>query len=143
MTYPASGGGWPQPPANTGPAPYGPPAQYPPAQQYPPQQGQYQQYPPPQQHHQGQQYQQGQYQQAQGGTYTARFIKHTGMLILWQQSTATSRGSFEQIAADYRSAQQHCLLAGWWSISSILAFNWYALIKNAVVFGKVKREAGR
>ncbi len=133
--------------------------QYPPAQQHTQQQyqqGQHQQYAQGQQYQQGQQYpqqqyppqqqgqyQQGQYQHAPSGTYTARFVKHTGMLILWQDSTSTTEGSFEEITEAYRSAQQHCLLAGWWSISSVLVLNWYSLIKNAVVYGKVKRKAGR
>jgi hypothetical protein len=78
-----------------------------------------------------------------GAALSATFIKHTGMLLLWQQSTRRYQGSFEQITAKYKEAQLHCLLAGWWSISSVIFFNWFALGKNMYEYGKVKKAAGR
>ena len=74
---------------------------------------------------------------------TASFIKHTGMLLLWQQNTRHHRGTFDQITTQYKQAQLHCLLAGWWSISSVIFFNWFALGKNMYEYGKVKKAAGR
>ncbi|GIL28332.1 hypothetical protein [Actinocatenispora comari] len=153
--YPPPAGG-PQPPA----AQYapGPPPQYAPPQSGSPQYGQPQY---------GQsQYGQSQYGQSQygqpgpapqgygpgagqqgygqpGAALTATFVKHTGMLLLWQQNTRRYQGSFEQITAKYKQAQLHCLLAGWWSISSVIFFNWFALGKNMYEYGKVKKAAGR
>jgi hypothetical protein len=147
--YPAGG---PQPPAAPQYAP-GTPTQYAPPQHGQPQHGQPQygqpQYgqpgPAPQGYGPGAE-QQGYGQQGYGqpgAALTATFVKHTGMLLLWQQNTRRYQGSFEQITAKYKQAQLHCLLAGWWSISSVIFFNWFALGKNMYEYGKVKKAAGR
>lgn len=129
---------------------YGAPQGYapPPQQQYaPPPQQQYA--PPPQQPGYQQQhpgYQQGGYQQHPGyqqQVVSAEFLKHTGALIWWQQSTVRVQGSFEDVTAAYKKAQLHCLTLGWWSISSVLAFNWIAMISNVIAYGRVKKAAGR
>jgi len=129
--------------------------QQPPAQQYgaAPQQAPQQQYGqqqygqpyPPQGQYQQQQYAQQQQQGwgPQGGTYQASFTKHTGMLLAWQQSRQTVTGNFEQVEQAYKSAQTHNLTVGWWSISSIIAFNWIAIFGNMIAFNKVKKAAGR
>lgn len=70
-------------------------------------------------------------------------MKHTGMLILWTTQTQRHYGTFEQITQAYKSAQGHNLAAGWWSVASILFWNWFSLIRNAVAYGKVKKAAGR
>lgn len=130
---------------------------YPQQQQGYPDQQQYQQptYPQgnPQQGYDQQSYgqQQGYDQQAAygqghqqgGGIYEARFVKHTGALILWQQRTTTYTGTFEQITQAYKSTQSHNLAAGWWSVASILCWNWVALIGNKIRYNKVKQAAGR
>jgi hypothetical protein len=157
--YPAGG---PQPPAAPQYAP-GTPTQYAPPQHGQPQHGQPQygqpqygqpQYGQPQYGQPGpapQGYGPGAEQQGYGqpghgqpgAALTATFVKHTGMLLLWQQNTRRYQGSFEQITAKYKQAQLHCLLAGWWSISSVIFFNWFALGKNMYEYGKVKKAAGR
>jgi hypothetical protein len=127
----------------------------PPQQQYASQQYASQQYAPqaaqqyPQANHQPQPapyqqgFQQGGYPQQGGPVFEASFLKHTGMLIAWQHRTIQYHGSFEEIQAAYKAAQVHCATAGWWSIASILFWNWYCLIRNAVTFGKIKKAAGR
>ena len=130
------------------------PWQQPAPQQY--QQANHQQYaqpqqqfgPPAQQQHAPRQYagQQQAYDQqgyAGGQLVEAAFVKHTGMLLAWSSRTERHYGTFEQISQAYKSAQVHNLAAGWWSVASILFWNWFALIRNAVVFGKVKKAAGR
>ncbi|HEY3504953.1 MAG TPA: hypothetical protein VGN37_19485 [Actinocatenispora sp.] len=151
----------PQQPAYAQQPQYAPQGQQPQQGQYGqqyPQQGQYQQaqyqqaqqgqY--PQQGQYGQQYQQAQYGQHPQGQYApaggqleASFIKHTGMLIWWQQSTTTHTGTFEQITKAYTGAQTHNLLAGWWSISSVVVFNWWAIFRNMYEYHKVKKAAGQ
>lgn len=132
-----------QPAPQYGSAPQQP---YPPQQQQPyPPQGQYQQQYPAQQQYPGQQYgqQPGWGAPQGGGVYQARFTRHTGMLLMWQQSRRTVSGSFEQVEQEYKAAQTHNLTAGWWSISSIIAFNWIAIFGNMYAFSKVKKAAGR
>jgi hypothetical protein len=124
MTYPT-----PQQPQQQ----YGAPQGYAPPQQHPG----YQQ--PGYQPHPG--YQQQAYQQQ--AVVSAEFLKHTGALIWWQQSTVRVQGSFEDVTAAYKKAQLHCLTLGWWSISSVVAFNWIALISNVIAYGRVKKAAGR
>lgn len=156
-------GGYPQQPASAPPypqqgyqqqAPNGqavavPPQQYPQRQQGYPQQGYGQQpYAQVQQPYQQQGYPaqgyQGGYRGGQDeGIYTAKFTKHTGMLILWTETRTTHTGTFEEIQQAYRSTQTWNLAAGWWGIGSALVFNPWALIANAINFGKVKKAAGR
>lgn len=143
--------GWAQQPAGAGPGPYGsgqpsqqPGQQYPQQAQQPGQPPTGQQAPHPQYgQHAPHGYPQPYGQAGQNGVFSAKFVKHTGMLLLWQQSTRHTQGTFEQVAAAYKAAQTHCLLAGWWSISSALVFNWYAIFKNMYVYSQVKKQAGR
>jgi hypothetical protein len=62
--------------------------------------------------------------------FRVRLIKHTGAVILLFNQRYTVTGTFAQCEAAIRDAQQHNLIAGWWSIASILAWNWIALISN-------------
>lgn len=59
-----------------------------------------------------------------------KLIRHTGALILWQQRTYVVSGTREQCEAAYKSAQTYNLLVGWWSLVSLLAMNWIALISK-------------
>ncbi len=136
--------------SNQQPGPYGPPQQ-----QYGQQQNHGQQ-PYGQQSQYGYDQSQGQgygqpYGQPQGQPhgqaygqpiFEASFVKHTGALILWQQNTTHYRGTFEQITEAYRKTQNHNYAAGWWSIASILVWNWVAIIGNSRRYKKVKQAAG-
>jgi len=74
--------------------------------------------------------------------YRLRVIRHAGMLLAWQQTTRLYTGTYEQCMAEYDKAQQHNLLFGWWSIASILFFNWFALISNSRAAGQLRKIAG-
>lgn len=67
--------------------------------------------------------------------------KHTGMVLLFQQQTYTIAGTVEQCQAAYRDAQIHNLAAGWWSLASVLFWNWFALIANARAMNDVRTMA--
>ena len=82
-------------------------------------------------------------QSAAAKQYHLRIIQHTGMLLAWHQSTRQYVGTYEQCLAEYEKAQRHNLLFGWWSIASILFFNWYALIANSRAAGQLRQIAGR
>jgi hypothetical protein len=65
-------------------------------------------------------------------------LTHTGAVILWHQQTRRHVGSLAQCERLYRSAQTHCLVAGWWSLLSVLVFNWIALFSNMAAIRRVR-----
>jgi hypothetical protein len=67
--------------------------------------------------------------------------KHTGIVLLFQQQTYTITGTLEQCQVAYRDAQIHNLAAGWWSLASVLFWNWFALIANARAMSEVRTAA--
>lgn len=68
--------------------------------------------------------------------FQINLIKHTGLVLAWQQQTVRYSGTLEQCELYYKEAQQHCLLAGWWSLASVILFNWIAIFSN---MGAIKR----
>ena len=70
-----------------------------------------------------------------------RLTEHTGALILWSQRHYTVVGTIEECEAAYRRAQNHCLGAGWWSIASLILFNWIAISGNRSAIRAVRRQA--
>lgn len=68
--------------------------------------------------------------------FEIRLLKHTGALIFWQQQTIRHTGNLQQCEQAYKDAQTHCLLLGWWSLASLVIFNWIALFSN---MGAIKR----
>ncbi|MDP7703778.1 MULTISPECIES: DUF2510 domain-containing protein [unclassified Mycobacterium] len=68
-------------------------------------------------------------------------LKHTGALIFWQQQTVRYTGTLEQCERAYKDAQTHCLLAGWWSLASLVVFNWIALFSNMHAIRQVRNLA--
>lgn len=62
--------------------------------------------------------------------FQVRLIKHTGAALLWFNQRYTVTGSLAQCQAAVREAQHHNLAAGWWSIGSLLLWNWIALSTN-------------
>ncbi len=62
--------------------------------------------------------------------FQVRTVKHTGALIFWMNQRSTTTGSYAQCEAAIDAAQQHCMLAGWWSLASIL-WNPISLSQNA------------
>jgi len=65
-----------------------------------------------------------------------RFIRHTGMLLAWQQ--ASYRGSWCRDCglATFRRLQNWNLMIGWWGIASVF-LNAYAILRNLSSRGKV------
>ncbi len=108
-----------------------------PPQPYPPQPYPNQPYPPqpyPNQPYPGQGFHTAHNQPppyAQGPPlFQMRLTEHTGMVLMWSQRSYTVVGTIEQCEAYFQRAQSHCLGAGWWSIASVLLFNWLALSSN-------------
>ena len=75
--------------------------------------------------------------------FSVRLYRHTGAVILWHQRTLTFTGTLEQCEKAYRDAQTHNLLAGWWSVVSLLVMNWIALISNYSAIRKVRALAAQ
>jgi hypothetical protein len=70
-------------------------------------------------------------------------IKHTGLVVLFLNERYTVTGTFAQCEAAIRAAQQHNLLAGWWSMTSILVWNWIALTGNNSARKILHRQAAQ
>lgn len=64
--------------------------------------------------------------------FEVRLIQHVGMAVAWSQRSYTVRGTHQQCLAAIAEAQKLNLLAGWWSMCSLLAMNWIALGNNAL-----------
>ena len=75
--------------------------------------------------------------------FSVRLYKHTGAVIFWHQQRYTVTGTLEQCESAYRGAQTHNLLAGWWSLVSLLVGNWVALFSNFAAIRGVRRSASR
>jgi hypothetical protein len=73
--------------------------------------------------------------------FSLPLTEHIGAVIMFAQRTYTFTGTLEQCERAYRSAQTHNLLAGWWSVLSLLAMNWAALISNWTAIRQVRRQA--
>jgi hypothetical protein len=52
------------------------------------------------------------------------------MVVYWQTRRTRFEGGYETLMREYQAAQRHNLMFGWWSISSILFFNWLILFQN-------------
>jgi hypothetical protein len=73
-------------------------------------------------------------------TFQVRTVKHTGALVFWMNSRYTTTGSYAQCDAAIDAAQQHCMLAGWWSFASIL-WNPISLSQNASARRTLRSQA--
>jgi hypothetical protein len=78
-----------------------------------------------------------------GRQFQIKLRRHTGLLFLFQFRTYVVTGTLEQCERAYRQAQTHNLLAGWWSVISVLLLNWIALLSNRSAIARVRRLAGR
>ncbi|HEY9303782.1 MAG TPA: hypothetical protein VIO95_05785 [Mycobacterium sp.] len=75
------------------------------------------------------------------GPLSISLVKHTGMLVLWQNRTYRVSGTLAECERAYRSAQIHNLTLGWWSLTSAVLVNWISLVSNALAIGKLRRIA--
>ena len=73
-------------------------------------------------------------------TFQVRTVKHTGALIFWLNQRYTTTGTYAQCQAAIDQAQQHCILAGWWSIASLL-WNPISLSQNASARKTLRQQA--
>lgn len=62
--------------------------------------------------------------------FQVRVMKHTGALIFWHNQRWTVTCTRDQCEAAIDDAQSHNKTAGWWSIASLLLWNWVALATN-------------
>ncbi|ORA22173.1 DUF2510 domain-containing protein [Mycobacterium angelicum] len=80
---------------------------------------------------------------ASAEVFQLRLIEHIGAVIFWQQRSYTVTGTLQQCEAAYRRAQTQNLLAGWWSLVSILVMNWIALFSNMSAMRRLRAMAGQ
>lgn len=73
--------------------------------------------------------------------FQIRLTRHTGALIMYQQRTYTFAGTLDECERAYRAAQNYNLLAGWWSLFSVVAMNWIALFSNMSSVQQLRRIA--
>jgi hypothetical protein len=72
--------------------------------------------------------------------FQVRVTKHTGLLVAYYNQSYTITGTWDQCEAAIRAAQQHNLLAGWWSMFSLLIMNWVALAENHNARNALRRQ---
>jgi hypothetical protein len=75
------------------------------------------------------------------GPLQISLVKHTGMLMLWQNRSYRVCGTLAECERAYQSAQIHNLTLGWWSLTSALLMNWVSLLTNALAIRKLRRIA--
>lgn len=75
--------------------------------------------------------------------FTVRIRKHAGLLFLMLNQRYTVTGTFAQCEAALRDALVHNLALGWWSVSSLLAWNWIALFENHSARVTLRRQAAQ
>ncbi len=75
--------------------------------------------------------------------FQVRIRKHTGAVVLMFNQTYTVTGTFAQCEAALHDALLHNLLAGWWSMASILGWNWVALLENHNARKNLRRQAAQ
>ncbi|WP_161807994.1 hypothetical protein, partial [Mycobacterium intracellulare] len=73
--------------------------------------------------------------------FQVRIRKHTGAVILMFNQSYTVTGTFAQCEAALHNALLHNLLAGWWSVASVLIWNWVALLENHSARKHLHRQA--
>lgn len=73
--------------------------------------------------------------------FAVRVMKHTGLAIICVNQRFTITGTFAQCEAAIREAQLHNLLAGWWSVASVLVWNWVALFHNLSARNALRQQA--
>ncbi|KEP42284.1 hypothetical protein MKSMC1_25760 [Mycobacterium kansasii] len=65
------------------------------------------------------------------------------MAILMLNQTYTVTGTFAECEAALRGALVHNLLLGWWSLASLLIWNWVALVENHSARTTLRRQAAQ
>jgi hypothetical protein len=73
--------------------------------------------------------------------YKVETSKHTGVLVLWVNRQTAVTGTYEQCRAQIMRSLIHCLVLGWWSILSLVFFNWLAIVQNLLALKCLNRDA--
>lgn len=73
--------------------------------------------------------------------FSLPLVEHTGAVAFFQQRSYTVTGTLEQCEQAYHRAQKHNLLAGWWSVLSLVVMNWAALLSNWGAIRQVRKLA--
>jgi hypothetical protein len=73
--------------------------------------------------------------------YKVETAKHTGMLVLYLNQQSAFTGTYEQCRAQIKRSLIHCVVLGWWSILSLVFFNWLAIAQNLAALKYLNREA--
>jgi hypothetical protein len=92
--------------------------------------------------HQAQRPNQAPYQ-PQEPPFQVRLTKHTGLVMAWYNQSYTVTGNFAQCEHAISQAQQYNLIAGWWSMTSVLVWNWVALAANHSARKTLRANAAR
>ena len=65
--------------------------------------------------------------------------RHTGLMVLFLNQRYSFTGTLEECEQAYRLAQTHNLLGGWWSVASLVVWNWVCLLGNHNQIQQVRR----
>ena len=69
--------------------------------------------------------------------------RHTGLVMFFLNQRYSFTGTLDECEQAYRFAQNHNLLGGWWSVASLLVWNWVCLLGNYNQMQQVRRLAGQ
>ncbi|MGE2818023.1 hypothetical protein ACQI5H_23200 [Mycobacterium heidelbergense] len=64
-------------------------------------------------------------------------------MVAWYSRTYTVTGTFAQCEAAIQEAQLYNVLAGWWSLGSLVVWNWVALVTNFSARKTLRRVAAQ
>ncbi|WP_068205018.1 MULTISPECIES: hypothetical protein [unclassified Mycobacterium] len=70
-----------------------------------------------------------------------RVTKHTDLALAFLNEKYAFTGTLAQCEAIIRDAQRHNLVAGWWSMASLLIWNWVALHQNRSARNLLRSQA--
>lgn len=75
-------------------------------------------------------------------TFQVSTATHTGAMVIWINQRRTTAGTYAQCTAAINTAQQHCMVLGWWSIGSLL-WNPISLAHNLAARKSLRLQAQR
>ena len=76
-----------------------------------------------------------------GRQFQIKLSKHTGAAIVFVRQSYVVTGTFEDCEKAYRQAQLHNLTLGWWSLFSVLLFNWISIFSNVAAMSQLRKAA--
>lgn len=73
--------------------------------------------------------------------FKVRVRRHVGLLLAWYSREYTFTGSYAECQQELARADRLNRMLGWWSIPSVLLWNWVALTGISVSRKSLQREA--